>query len=87
MAMAVCPTDNVSLSPSGISFRSSGGDSMSSTARSESGSVPSTVASYSDPSAKTTATRSADSTTCSFVTMWPSALQTKPDPSDGTNGS
>ncbi len=55
------------------------------TARSESGSLPSTVASSSSPLAKTTVISLAPSMTWWLVTMWPSLLQTKPLPSDGVS--
>ena len=52
-----------------------------STAMSLDGSVPTSVASASSPFEKRTVMVLAPSTTCAFVTMWPSASSTKPEPS------
>ena len=63
------PTLSWVESPSLSGVRIEAGASTSMTARSVDGSVPTTVASYVEPSQKRTETSSAPSTTWSFVTM------------------
>mmetsp|Transcript_4572 Transcript_4572/g.16922 ORF Transcript_4572/g.16922 Transcript_4572/m.16922 type:complete len:296 (+) Transcript_4572:1891-2778(+) len=81
MATTQSPTRSVASSPSAAAFRSAGGRSKATTARSVDSSSPSTVASRASPSARTTPTRTAPSTTCALVrTKARSAVRSKTKP-------
>ena len=81
------PTSASALSPSRAAPIPFLGSVSLSTARSESESPPSNSALTTSPLWKVTVRRSAPSTTWKLVTMRPSSLQTKPDPSPSTNRS
>ena len=92
MAAAICPTFTASLSARGTGWVAAPETSICRTARSESGSLPSDLASIAVRSEKMTVTRSAPSITWWLVTMRPSSSQMKPVPlprrknSSGTPG-
>src|SRR5436853_5170 len=75
-----CPTLTCVESPSCTGRNSSVVTSTLTTARSLSGSVPTTLAETIVPSWNVTVMRSAPSTTCLFVTMCPRVSHTNPDP-------
>ena len=79
MATTSWPTRSVAASPS--SAACSRADSARRTARSDSGSAPTTVASRSLPSVNVARTRAREpATTCALVSMKPSGVMTTPDP-------
>ena len=80
MATANCPGLMASLSPRAIAGGRTASSVILITARSESGSSPTSSASTWLPSLSMTIIRSAPSITCLLVTMCPSSSQTKPDP-------
>ena len=80
IATTESPTSTVDSSANESGVSSEAGTSTSITARSVDGSVPTSVAATSSPSAKRTLRELAPSTTCAFVTMCPSSSRTKPEP-------
>ena len=80
MARTDWPTRSPSLSPRGIAVRSRPAGSILITARSCSGTAPTSTPSRMPPSAKLTRTMVALATTCQLVTIHPPVSHTNPDP-------
>ena len=80
IATTPSPTATSLESPSDSGLSTELGASTFTTATSVEASVPTTVAWYVDPFQKRTEIDVAPPTTCSFVTTWPSASYTKPEP-------
>ena len=80
IAKTFCPTFRSRLVPTRIGGSFASGAPIRRTARSLSGSTPTTCAFQSDWSASVTTSESASWMTWKFVTMWPCRSQTKPEP-------
>ena len=81
MATANCPTCTALLSPKRTGTALAGVSASRRTAKSESSSLPTTVAVVCVPSAKKTVISAASLITWWLVTTWPLSSQTNPEPS------